>query len=183
MASQGLANTPDQVGNLKGDEARAGFINLFKDVQRLKTKLDQYTDLTEEDHASIAAVMPEDQLKAFRGAYLETARQLKQQQDSGAPDENSLVQQLDFEFVLFASAAIRLAARYLTIFCLNANNAPIAADKPTASKPTGAASATVRCKLNMSSGTAMMAPPAPVSASTIPMNEPSKMLIRLGHVT
>ncbi|MBN8519202.1 MAG: type I restriction endonuclease subunit R [Candidatus Accumulibacter sp.] len=106
MASQGLANTPDQVDNLKGDEARAAFIKLFKEVQRLKTKLDQYTDLTEEDHASIAAVMPEDQLKAFRGAYLETARQLKQQQDSGAPAENSLVQQLDFEFVLFASAVI-----------------------------------------------------------------------------
>jgi len=106
MSSQGLANTPDQVDNLKGDEARAAFINLFKDVQRLKTKLDQYTDLTDDDQANIAAVMPEDQLKAFRGAYLETARQLKSQQGSGPPDENNVVQQLDFEFVLFASAVI-----------------------------------------------------------------------------
>jgi len=106
MASQGLANTPDQVGNLKGDEARAGFINLFKDVQRLKTKLDQYTDLTETDQANIAAVMPEDQLKAFRGAYLETARRLKAQQSAGQQDDSSGVQQLDFEFVLFASAVI-----------------------------------------------------------------------------
>jgi type I restriction enzyme, R subunit len=106
MASQGLANTPDQVDNLKGDEARATFINLFKDVQRLKTKLDQYTDLTESDQASIAAVMPEDQLKAFRGAYLDTARQLKSQQGTGPQDDSSVVQQLDFEFVLFASAVI-----------------------------------------------------------------------------
>jgi type I restriction enzyme R subunit len=106
MTSQGLANTPDQVGNLKGDEARAGFINLFKDVQRLKTKLDQYTDLTEVDHANIAAVMPEDQLKAFRGAYLETAKRLKAQQSAGQQDDSGAVQQLDFEFVLFASAVI-----------------------------------------------------------------------------
>lgn len=106
MASQGLVNTPDQVDNLKGDDARATFIKLFKDVQRLKTKLDQYTDLTDDDRANIAAVLPEDQLKAFRGAYLETARQLKQQQNSGAADDNSLLQQLDFEFVLFASAVI-----------------------------------------------------------------------------
>ncbi|MFT3963582.1 type I restriction endonuclease subunit R [Propionivibrio sp.] len=106
MASQGLANTPDQVDNLKGDAARAEFIDLFKTVQRLKTKLEQYTDLTDDDRANIAAVMPEDQLKAFRGAYLETARQLKNEQDSGTQDDNSLVQQLDFEFVLFASAVI-----------------------------------------------------------------------------
>ncbi|OYY74863.1 MAG: DEAD/DEAH box helicase [Gammaproteobacteria bacterium 28-57-27] len=106
MASQGLSNTPDQVDNLKGDEARAAFINLFKDVQRLKTKLDQYTDLTEDDRSNITAVMPDDQLKAFRGAYLETARQLKLQQGSGTQDENSVVQELDFEFVLFASAVI-----------------------------------------------------------------------------
>ncbi|MDP2824271.1 MAG: type I restriction endonuclease subunit R [Sulfuritalea sp.] len=106
MASQGMANTPDQVGNLKGDEARAGFINLFKDVQRLKTKLDQYTDLTETDQANIAAVMPEDQLKAFRGAYLETAKRLKAEQTAGPQDDSSVVQQLDFEFVLFASAVI-----------------------------------------------------------------------------
>jgi type I site-specific restriction-modification system R (restriction) subunit len=61
-----------------------------KDVQRLKTKLDQYTDLTEADQANIAAVMPEDQLKAFRGAYLETARRLKALQNAGQQDRSSL---------------------------------------------------------------------------------------------
>ena len=60
-----------------------------KDVQRLKTRLDQYTDLTEVEQANIAAVMPEDQLKAFRGAYLETARRLKARQGTGQPDRLS----------------------------------------------------------------------------------------------
>lgn len=106
MVSQGLANTPDQVNNLKGDEARAQFINLFKEVQRLKTKLDRYTDLTEANQARISGIMPEDKLKAFRGEYLETAKHLKAQQSAGQPDDSNAVQQLDFEFVLFASALI-----------------------------------------------------------------------------
>ena len=47
MQSQGLEARPDQVNNLMGDEARARFIDRFKEVQRLKTQLDQYTDLTD----------------------------------------------------------------------------------------------------------------------------------------
>lgn len=105
MVSQGVTNAPEQVNNLKGDEARGQFINLFKEVQRLKTQLDQYTDLTEGDKANMAAVMPEEQLKAFRCVYLETAKRLKAQQTPGQADD-SAVQQLDFEFVLFASAVI-----------------------------------------------------------------------------
>ena len=105
MASQGLASAPEQVANLKGDEARCQFINLFKEVQRLKTQLDQYTDLTPEHSASIAQVIPQDRLQAFRGVYLETAQRLKQQQGKGG-DETDPVQQLDFEFVLFASTVI-----------------------------------------------------------------------------
>ncbi len=105
MGSQGLENAPEQVANLKGDEARAKFINLFKEVQRLNTQLDQYTDLTEENETIIEKVIPKDQLQAFRGVYLETAQRLKALQDKGGdtPDD---VQQLDFEFVLFASAVI-----------------------------------------------------------------------------
>ncbi|MDE2398312.1 MAG: type I restriction endonuclease subunit R, partial [Burkholderiales bacterium] len=49
MKSQGLACTPSDVANLKGDEARAAFVTHFKDVQRLKTQLDQYTDLSDDD--------------------------------------------------------------------------------------------------------------------------------------
>ncbi|MFI0399807.1 MAG: type I restriction endonuclease subunit R [Thiolinea sp.] len=105
MASQGLESAPEQVANLKGDEARSQFINLFKEVQRLKTQLDQYTDLTPENAESIEQVIPEDQLRAFRGVYLDTAQRLKAQQAKNN-DSASAVQQLDFEFVLFASAVI-----------------------------------------------------------------------------
>ncbi|MCK9293471.1 MAG: type I restriction endonuclease subunit R [Desulfobulbaceae bacterium] len=107
MKSQGLATAPEAVPNLKGDEARAAFINHFKEVQRLKTQLDQYTDLTDDNAAAIEHILPEENLLGFRGAYLETAQRLKAQQGKGsdkpAPDG---VDQLDFEFVLFASALI-----------------------------------------------------------------------------
>jgi type I restriction enzyme R subunit len=107
MQSQGLATAPEAVPNLKGDEARAAFINHFKEVQRLKTQLDQYTDLTDDNAAAIEHILPRENLLGFRGAYLETAQRLKAQQGKGgdkpAPDG---VDQLDFEFVLFASALI-----------------------------------------------------------------------------
>lgn len=104
MHSQGLESAPQEVANLKGDAARGQFINLFKEVQRLKTQLDQYTDLTPENAASISRVIPTEQLQAFRGVYLETAQRLKEKQKKGrdAPE----TEQLDFEFVLFASAMI-----------------------------------------------------------------------------
>ena len=109
MKSQGLDTAPEAVPNLKGDAARAAFINHFKEVQRLKTQLDQYTDLTGEDAAAIEQILPKENLLGFRGAYLETAQRLKAQQgksskngDGPGPD----VDQVDFEFVLFASAVI-----------------------------------------------------------------------------
>ncbi len=104
MEAHGLECTPEQVNNLKGDEARAEFINSFKEVQRLKTQLDQYTDLNEEQTETIEALIPEDDLRSFKSVYLDTAKRLKAQQDKGnTPPE---VQQLDFEFVLFSSAII-----------------------------------------------------------------------------
>ena len=60
MKSQGLATASEAVPNLKGDAARAAFINHFKVVQRLKTQLDQYTDLTGEDAANPKARSPQD---------------------------------------------------------------------------------------------------------------------------
>ncbi len=107
MKSQGLACTPQAVPNLKGDEARAAFINHFKEVQRLKTQLDQYTDLSEDNAATIEHILPQENLLGFRGAYLETAQRLKAQQgkDGDKPGAND-VDQLDFEFVLFASSVI-----------------------------------------------------------------------------
>ncbi|AYA41981.1 type I restriction endonuclease subunit R [Xenorhabdus nematophila] len=105
MQSQGLPCAPEQVVNLKGDNTRGKFINLFKEVQRLKTQLDQYTDLSEEQGQNIEQLLPEDTLRAFKGIYLETAQRLKAQQDKGG-DKNDTVQQLDFELVLFSSAVI-----------------------------------------------------------------------------
>lgn len=106
MQSQGLAAAPEEVPNLKGDAARGQFVNLFKEVQRLKTQIDQYTDLTLENKEVIDRVIPPEQLQAFRGVYLDTAQRLKSQQDKGGSAASSEVQQLDFEFVLFASAVI-----------------------------------------------------------------------------
>lgn len=106
MESQGLECKPEEVGNLKGDMARAEFIDKFKEVQRLKTQLDQYTDIKEEQAAAIQELLPEDTLRAFRGAYIETAQRLKERQGKDPENNSSEVGQLDFEFVLFSSAII-----------------------------------------------------------------------------
>ena len=106
MKSQGLECKPEEVSNLKGDTARAEFIDKFKEVQRLKTQLDQYTDIKEDQAAVIAELLPEDTLRAFRGAYLETAGRLKEQQGKDIENKAPEVEQLDFEFVLFSSAII-----------------------------------------------------------------------------
>jgi len=108
MKSHGLDCTPSAVSNLKGDAARAAFITHFKEVQRLKTQLDQYTDLTGENKATIEQVLPEENLRGFKGQYLETAKKLREQQGKGndKPSATDPVDQLDFEFVLFASTVI-----------------------------------------------------------------------------
>lgn len=118
MQGQGLEYAPEDVPNLRGDTARSQFINLFKEVQRFKTQLDQYTDLTEEDAATIEQVISQEQMQGFRGVYLETAQQLKAQQERSDENVSPEVEQLDFEFVLFASTIIdydyimELIARY-----------------------------------------------------------------------
>ncbi len=108
MKSQGLDCSPSAVANLKGDAAKAAFINHFKEVQRLKTQLDQYTDLTEENKQTIEHVLPQDSHRGFRGEYLETAKRLREQRgkSSDKTDSAESLDQLEFEFVLFASAVI-----------------------------------------------------------------------------
>lgn len=106
MESQGLECKPEEVSNLKGDTARAEFIDKFKEVQRLKTQLDQYTDIKEDQAAIIQKLLPEDTLRAFRGAYIETAQRLKAQQGKDIAEKAPEIEQLDFEFVLFSSAII-----------------------------------------------------------------------------
>jgi type I restriction enzyme R subunit len=115
LQSQGLDPRPDAASNLKGDDARAAFVRQFKEIQRLTTQLDQYTDLTDEQREEINQTLSRDDARAFRGVYLETAKRLKAKQDkAGGGDTDGdgdsatqdTIDQLDFEFVLFASADI-----------------------------------------------------------------------------
>jgi len=116
MDSQGLECDPTAVSNLEGDKARVGFIANFKEVQRLITQIEQYTDLDEQQREMIEELLPNEQLRGFRGAYLETAAQLRRRNPK--PEDDDDIRQLDFEFVLFGSALIdydyimELIARY-----------------------------------------------------------------------
>lgn len=106
MEEHNLISEPEEVHNLRGDAARITFVKNFKEVQRLKTQLDQYTDLDERQKVAIENILPQEKLQRFRSSYIETAKRLRviQQEDGdNAPPE---IQQLDFEFVLFASAII-----------------------------------------------------------------------------
>ena len=105
MAGKGLACEPAQVANLKGDSAKAEFINHFKEVQKLKTQLEQYTDLDVDSKAIIEECLPTDTLRGFKAMYLDTALELRRKQ--GKPEDSSPdVQQLEFDLVLFASTLI-----------------------------------------------------------------------------
>ena len=106
MEAKGLDCKPSEVSNLKGDEARAGFINAFKEIQRYKTQLDQYTDLEEEQAETIEALLPTDDLRSFKSVYIDTAKRLQAEQNKQGDKAPEDVQQLDFEFVLFSSAVI-----------------------------------------------------------------------------
>jgi type I restriction enzyme R subunit len=106
MQEHNLVNEPQEVYNLKGDAARIAFVKNFKEVQRLKTQLDQYTDITEEQKTKIEAILPTETLQEFRSSYIETAKQLREIQQKNGENAPPEIQQLDFEFVLFASAVI-----------------------------------------------------------------------------
>jgi type I restriction enzyme R subunit len=106
MKEHNLVNEPQEVYNLKGDAARIAFIKNFKEVQRLKTQLDQYTDLDETQQAKIEAILPKETLQEFRSSYIETAKKLRTIQQKEGEEAPPEIQQLDFEFVLFASAVI-----------------------------------------------------------------------------
>lgn len=126
MSDNNLEFKASEVANLKGDAAKAGFINCFKEVQRFWTQLSQYTDLVEytTDESPVLSDpvsgygFTDDDLKAFRGAYLDLANSLKKRRDKKSNDTSSEIDDLDFEFVLFASAMIdydyimELIARY-----------------------------------------------------------------------
>ncbi len=106
MQEHHLVNEPQEVYNLKGDAARIAFVKNFKEVQRLKTQLDQYTDLDELQQAEIENILPKESFLGFRSSYLETAKAFKKRLDQEGDKAPQDLQQLDFEFVLFASAVI-----------------------------------------------------------------------------
>lgn len=126
MSDNNLEFKASEVANLKGDAAKAGFINCFKEVQRFWTQLSQYTDLVEytSDGSPVLSEpvsgygFTDDDLRAFRGAYLDLANSLKKRRDKKSNDTSAEIDDLDFEFVLFASAMIdydyimELIARY-----------------------------------------------------------------------
>jgi len=105
MQSNGVACEPSQVYNLKGDNAKAEFINPFKEVQKLKTQLEQYTDLDDASKQAIEQTLPGDTLRSFKAMYLDTALELKRKQGK-SNDPDDAVQQLEFDLVLFASSLI-----------------------------------------------------------------------------
>lgn len=123
MQTQDLGCTAEDVYALQGDEARLAFVNYFKEVQRCRTQLDQYTDISQEQKTEIDNLLSKEELQGFRGAYLETARQLRavKNREDNTPEINEQIDNYDFEFVLFASALIDydyimdLIARYAGI--------------------------------------------------------------------
>jgi type I restriction enzyme R subunit len=106
MQEHNLVIEPQEVYNLRGDAAKITFVKNFKEVQRLKTQLDQYTDLDEAQQVKIESILPKEKLQEFRSSYIETAKQLREIQQKEGDNAPEDIQQLDFEFVLFASAVI-----------------------------------------------------------------------------
>lgn len=106
MKQENLVCEPSEVYGLRGDIARITFVKNFKEIQRLKTQLDQYTDLDDAQKSVIEAILPTDKLQEFRSSYIETAKQLRKIQQTQGGNASPEIQQLDFEFVLFASAII-----------------------------------------------------------------------------
>ena len=106
MLQQNLVCEPQEVYGLRGDAARINFVKNFKEVQRIKTQLDQYTDLDEKQKAVIETILPNETLLEFRSSYIETAKQLREIQQKEGENAPPEIQRLDFEFVLFASVVI-----------------------------------------------------------------------------
>lgn len=114
MSLHNLEFKASEVANLKGDEAKAGFINYFKDVQRYKTQLSQYTDYVTDGREVPGTIsdiqsgygFTDNDLLAFRGAYLDLASSLKKRRENDRGNVSPEIEDLDFEFVLFSSALI-----------------------------------------------------------------------------
>lgn len=99
----------EKIYNLKGNAARVKFVKLFKEVQRLKTQLDQYTDLKKPQEKKIETLLPPNDLRVLRGSYLETAQRLREEQgktDNSTDQNQNDIEEAEFNLVLFSSALI-----------------------------------------------------------------------------
>ena len=108
MKDKDLEYTPSAVPNLEGDSAKADFINHFKEVQKRKIQIDQYTQLAEKQQAAVEQTLSIELLRGFKGQYLEIAQDLKrkQEQNNDSGDVHAKNQQLDFQWGLFSSVLI-----------------------------------------------------------------------------
>lgn len=106
MQEQGLVYEPQEVYNVRGDAAKIAFIENFKEVQRQLMALEQFTDLEPEQKELINRILPKDTFLEFRSSYLETAKAFQKRQEKEGDQAPSEIQQMDFEFVLFASTVI-----------------------------------------------------------------------------
>ena len=102
MQSKGLACEPSQVVNLRGDIAKAEFINHFKEVQSSRPigAIHRPRRPEQTEHRANTA---RDALRGFKAMYLDTALDLKRKQGKGDETETT-VQQLEFDLVVFSSA-------------------------------------------------------------------------------
>ena len=108
----GIKFEASEVYNLHGDTARSDFIECFKEVQKIKTTLDQYVEIDANEKEMLNDILPEKELEKFRGAYLDIAQTLKEIQNNNNADgtiseeEYAKLENIDFEYVLFSSALI-----------------------------------------------------------------------------
>ncbi|MDO4881207.1 MAG: HsdR family type I site-specific deoxyribonuclease [Capnocytophaga sp.] len=117
MQKQNLQCTPEQVSNIKGEQARAEFVEIIKEIQSIKTRLDQYTDLTEEQTTEIEQILSPETLTGFKVAYIDMIKPYPKPIMYPEPDEP--MDEIDFELVLFASCLVdydyivKLVAKYI----------------------------------------------------------------------
>ncbi len=101
MKDQNLGFKPEEISNLRGDEARISFINHFREVRRLKKQIDQYTDIESDQQKHIETIITTDDLDGFHGRYIETYKRLKPKEST-----SEQVELLDFELILFSSTLV-----------------------------------------------------------------------------
>lgn len=83
MTSQDLTTQPGQVNNLHGNLAKGEFVTRFKEVQRLRTQFDQYTDLDAPEKEQFEALLPTDDLARLPGAIPESGQRAALQAGQG----------------------------------------------------------------------------------------------------